>query len=159
MSLLPSAARVSDALRTNRISGRALWLLVFVPVVLGFLFCGHWTLNNADSVAAAWPAYALVHVGSLHLEHVRNLPLDPWFIPGAHGHLVSSRMPGVVFISVPLQAAFGWTGLNAMAPSVATAAVVTAAAVANMTLLLRRLSNASAALVAGLLLAFGTTLW
>ena len=49
MSLLPSAARVSDALRTNRISGRALWLLVFVPVVLGFLACGHWTLNNADS--------------------------------------------------------------------------------------------------------------
>lgn len=159
MSLLPSAARVSADVRTDRISSLRLWGLVFVPVVLVFLSCGHWTLNNADSVAAAWPAWALVHSGTLHLEHVGNLPLDPWFIKGAHGHLVSSRMPGVVFISVPVQLAFAWTGLNAMAPSVATAALVTAAAVANMTLLLRRLSNASAALVGGLLLAFGTTLW
>lgn len=152
-------AGVAAEVRTDRISGRALWLLAFVPVLLVFLATGHWTLNNADSVAAAWPAWALVHGGTLHLEHVANLPLDPWFIKGAHGHLVSSRMPGVVFISVPLQAAFAWTGLNAMAPSVATAALVTAGAVANVTLLFRRLSNASTALVGGLILAFGTTLW
>lgn len=143
----------------DSISDARLWSLVFLAAAGAFLIAAHWTLNNSDSVAAAWPAWSLVHQGTLHLEHVAQLPLDPWFVRGAHSHLVSSRTPGVVLIGVPFQALFAWSGLGAMAPSVAAASIITAAAVSNLTLLLRRLSSAEAAVAAALVLALGTPLW
>jgi hypothetical protein len=157
--MLAAARSGFDPVTTDKIRDSRLWLLVFVPVAILYLLSAHWTLNNADSIAAAWPAWALVHHGTLHLEHVAHLPINPWFMRGAHGHLVSSRMPGVSLISVPMQVVFGWTRLDPMAPSVATASVVAAAAAANMTLVLRRISNARVALVGGLVLAAGTCLW
>ena len=148
-----------ERVTTDQIRDSRLWLLVFAPVALLYLVSAHWTLNNADSIAAAWPAWALVHHGTLHLEHIANLPINPWFLHGAHGHIVSSRMPGVSLISVPMQALFAWTRLDPMAPSVATASIVAAAAAANMTLVFRRTSPANVALIGGLVLAAGTCLW
>jgi hypothetical protein len=157
--MLDAVHRVVDSVRSDRISGRLLWLLVVVPVALVYISCGHWAIENTDSEAAAWPAWTLVHRGTLHLENVGPAPFLGWFIHGAHGHLVSSRMPGVALISVPIQAALAWTGWDALGPAVITAAILTAGAVANSTLLLRRLSNASAAVTGAIVLAFGTTLW
>ena len=155
-----SARRLLETVRNDRISDRALAALVFLPVLSCYLASGHWALSGSDATAAAWPAWALVHHGTLHLEGFRDLlPPNAWFIAGAHGHLVSSRMPGVIFIGVPAQAVFAWTGWDPVTSSVVTAAVVSSGAVAIATLLFRRLSNAAAALVAGGVLAFGTTLW
>lgn len=152
-------ARLVKSVAADTISDRALWLLIALPVAAVYLVSAHWTMNNADSVAAAAPAWTLVHMGTLHLENAHSLYINPWYMHGAHGHLVSSRMPGVIFIGVPMQAALAWSGLGAMAPSVATASLVAAAAVANMTLLLRRLSNARLAVIGGVVVAFGTAMW
>lgn len=148
-----------EAVTSDQIRDRRLWSVVFLPVAILYLVSAHWTLNNADSIAAAWPAWALVHHGTLHLDHIANLPINPWFMRGAHGHIVSSRMPGVSLISVPMQGLLAWTGLDPMAPSVATASIVAAAAAANMTVVFRRMSNANVALLGGLVLAAGTCLW
>ena len=154
-----SAERLLLSIRRDEIGDRRLAMLVFLPVLACYLASAHWALSGSDATAAAWPAWSLVHSGTLHLEHLKDLPPNAWFIRGAHGHLVSSRMPGVIFIGLPAQVFFAWTGWDPVTSSVLTAAVVAAAAVSLTTVLLRRCSSAGAALVGGCVLAFGTTLW
>ncbi len=159
MDRLRSTRRaVLDPLGSDTMSDRGLWLAAFVPVAVLFLACAHWSVVNVDAAAAAWPGWALVHHHTLHLDGVTDLPFDPWFVQ-SHGHLVSSRMPGVVFIGVPLQALLSWTTASAVTISTITAALVTAAAVANVAVLIRGFASARVALAAAAILAFGSSLW
>lgn len=146
-----------DHVKTAR--SRRLWLETFCVVALLYLLSAHWSsVPSFDSVAAAWPAWAAVHHGTLHLDHVAGLPLDPWFIPH-NGHTVSSRTPGVVLGGIPFQALFAWTGWSPWPASVVAAALFSAGCAANMLLLLRRTVSAKATVLGTVVLAFGTSLW
>lgn len=146
------------AIRNDSLRDRWLWLLVATPVGVIYLLCAHWSVVSTDATAAAWPAWSLVHHGTLHLDAIPELPANPWFV-SANGHVVSSRMPGVVLVSAPLQAMLAWTTFSAVTVATITAVLLTAAAVATMAVLMRHLASACAAIVAAAVLAFGTSLW
>ena len=82
-------------------TSRSTWLATFVLCGLIYASTAHWYgITNIDTVAAAWPGWELVHHGTLFLESDPSLPAIPWFQPH-HGHVVSDRLPGVIFIGVP----------------------------------------------------------
>lgn len=152
-------SRTSAILARMHSTERATWLTVFVALLYLYLVTGHWTAVHVnDAIAANWPAWTFVHHGTFFLDHIKHLPRELWFVHSG-GHLVSNRMAGVIFIGVPAQAVFA---LFAHSPNVAggvTAAVVTAAAVATLAVVLRRVCNSELALAAALCVGAGTAFW
>lgn len=142
----------------DTVSNRRLWLLVAVPVAMIYLASAHWFYNSTDSVAAAWPAWSLAHHGTPRLDRIHDLPINSW-IRAVNGHIVSNRTLGVVLAGVPTAALLSWTGLSVVSLSTVAAALFSAAAVANTTLLLRALTCARAAVTGAAVLAFGTAMW
>lgn len=136
------------------------WWAVFAVFASTYALTAHWYgINNIDSIATAWPAWVFAHSGSFHLEdHV--LPDVAWFIQSADGHTVSNRMAGVVLIGVPAQLLMLPLDVHPLTPSVLTAVLVTAAAVANLWLLVRRSTgDRCLAWAAALAVGLGTGLW
>lgn len=141
-------------------SARRTWLVVFFVCALPYLLTAHWYgINNSDTIAAAWPAYEFAHRQTFFLEDSVGLPFTPWFSDSG-GHLVSNRMPGVILIGVPMQVLLLPLGLHALTPATLTAVLVTAAAMANLCVLLMKMGGDPKIAVAwSLALAFGTGFW
>ncbi|MDQ1628892.1 MAG: hypothetical protein QOI54_2636 [Actinomycetota bacterium] len=140
-------------------SGRATWLGVFGFVGVVFVLTSHWwTGQNADGVAAAWPAWQLVHHGMFDLSGLPGLPPDHWFVRAGDA-LVSNRTPGVILAGVPANLLLFWTHLAPEKLAAWTAALFSAGAVANIAVLLRGLVSPRLAIAASGVLAFGTAMW
>jgi hypothetical protein len=140
-------------------SDRRLWLLLFTAVAVLYAVGARWANQANDAEAAAWPAWALAHHGTLHLEGLAGLPSDNrWFLH-LHGHIVSNRMIGVVLAGVPVNVLLGWTGLTPTAAGAITSILMAAAAVATVGILFRRLTGTATALVATAVIALGTAMW
>lgn len=154
-------ARLGAVLDVLERSNRRLWLTVFGVVFLIYLSTAHWFgVVNIDTIGATWPGWELVHHGHLWLENDPKLPVIPWFGPGAHHHVVSNRMPGVILIGVPAQALLAFLHLSPLTPATLTAVVVTSVAMANMAVLFRGLGgSARSVLGCTTALAFGTGFW
>lgn len=141
-------------------SGRSTWFGIFGFTLAIFLVTCHlWAGQNMDGQAAAWPAWQLIHHGTFDLSNAPGLPTDNPWIAVRGDRTVSNRFAGVVLIAVPLNALLSFSGLNAEQVGALTAALLTAAAIANMALLLRGLVDRRLALAAATLLAFGTPMW
>lgn len=157
----PSALqRTADLLDRCISTDRRLWWTIVLLMLAVFLRTAHWTyLEVNDATAAAWPAWALVHHGTIRLEGVTGLPDIAWF-QEVNGHLVSDRMPGVILIGVPAQFVLAWTDVRPIIPAVLTAAVVSALAVGTVAVVLRRAGvSRRFAMTGALVLALGTGLW
>ena len=146
--------RVAPVLDTDR----GLWSVVAGVCALVYALTAHWTSPGLDSEAAAWPAWSLVHRGTLDLSGIAGLPAgNIWFLH-AHGQILSNRTIGDVLTGVPVNLLLGWTGISAAAAAALTAVLVSAAAMATLALVLRRLAGRWA-LPAIVAVAFGTAVW
>jgi hypothetical protein len=142
-------------LRTAAASDRRAWLRVFALVLPVFLFTAHFAMVSVDTSSAFVPAWHLVHHGNLWLEGMRHPPY--WSIHSG-GHLVSNRTPGVILVNVPAYLLLFFLGPVPLGGAL-TAAGLTAATVATLYLVVRRLSSPDAALATALVAALGTSLW
>jgi hypothetical protein len=135
------------------------WLFVFGSVAVVFLATANYgPLFFIDSAAATHPAWHLVHHGHLFVDD-GSLRIFA-FVEGRDGHLFSNRPPGVIAAALPFYALLsGGHEAPSGIPGSIAAAVFSAAAVATMGQVLERLLSRRAALVAALLLAFGTSVW
>jgi hypothetical protein len=140
-------------------SSRALWLAVFATTAAIYLFTAHWQSGQvSDAIAASWPGWLLAHHGTMFLDG-SAYPTDNFAIYPVHGHVVAVRTTGVVWAGIPVHLLLGWTGIGPRQGGALTAALMTAAAMANVSLLLRSLLPLRRALAATATIAFGTTAW
>jgi hypothetical protein len=125
-----------------------------------YLLSAHWASGQVDDTqAAVWPAWNLVHHGSLFLDNRPDgLPALVWFKP-LGGHLVSHRTMGAILASVPMCALLSWTPLTPEQLNALNGAVLTAMTIATVSVLLRRVVDVRLAVAATVALAFGTSLW
>jgi hypothetical protein len=148
--------RILDAVTQ---SGGRTWLAVFGLTLVVFAVTSHWwTGQVSDAIGAEWPAWQLAHHGTLDLTGIHGLPHDEGFLR-LNGRVVAPRTMGVLLIAIPLNFLLGWTSLTAVQVGAFTASIVTAIAVANISVVLRTLVTPRRAILAALLLAFGTGMW
>jgi hypothetical protein len=134
----------------------------FRAVLLGtgfflvFLVTANFNVDNqvSDVWATALPAWHLAQHGSPYLDGFR----DNMWIFASHGHFVSNRFPGAVLAAVPAYWAFGNSAFTIL-PAAATAAFLTAAALATGYVVLRRYVRERVALSAVAVLALCTATW
>jgi hypothetical protein len=141
-------------------SAASTWFSVFSFAALIYLLTAHWWTGQVnDAVAASWPAWQLAHAGTFDLASLKeDLPNIPWFAE-VDGRIVANRMMGVILVAVPANVLLAGTGIGPEAVGALTAAVLTAAAVANMAVALRKLTSPRRAVTGALLLGFGTSVW
>jgi alpha-1,2-mannosyltransferase len=137
-----------------------LWLLVFAPTLLVFLTTAHWYgWWSADTTAAHWGGWALVHGYGNDLTGLPGLPPND-FINAVDSRLVVERTGGVVLAGAPLQLLLRPLHLAPDTVGVLTAVLLSAAAIANVAVLLERMTGSRRRAVLGAgLLAFGTPVW
>ena len=149
------------------LSPRRLWLLVFVVMAAIYLPTATWDMRtHVDAAMSAFPAYTLVHDGTLDLSGVEDLVLRNEVASGqtveVDGRRYSNRNPGTIFLTVPAYAVerlvLGDVPFRT-GPAAATAALVTAAAVATMALVIRELGTNREAMVAAMIVGLGTPTW
>jgi alpha-1,2-mannosyltransferase len=162
-------SRRDDLVRRTRAavkgSPRAQWIAVFLATAVVYLLTAHWQSGQvSDAIAASWPGWNLAHHGTLFLDDLRYLhdadyPEGNFAIYPINGHIVASRTMGIILTGVPVHFLLGWTGLGPLQGGALTAALMTAAAMANLSLLLRSIVSVRVALVATAVVAFGTPVW
>jgi hypothetical protein len=111
---------------------------------------------NVDAVAAALPAWSLAAHGTIDLP--ASALVNPWVIDRPDGNF-SNRPPGNFLVAVPAYLVAGAPESFSNAPATATAVVLTAAAMAVLFLTLTRLTSDRAALLAVIVVGFGTATW
>lgn len=149
-------ARLNAALDRVTNSDRTMWASVFVFSLAVFTLTAHWTTGNSiDTVSAYVPAWQLVHHHTLFLDNLPVVKGPGWWVHH-DGHVLSSRMPGVILIAVPAQFLLSFGSAPAQVGGVLTAVLVASLGVANIAVLLRRLGSPRIALAAVTVLAFGT---
>jgi hypothetical protein len=150
----------SRALHAIEQSGLALWLVVFLPL-LG-LYIATLRVDGStmitDTVSVTPSAWELAHHGT------PRIPLDTpawqaWLIPSGSEHVISNREPGLIGLAAVFYFVFHSASIFDVTPASLAAAVVTAAGVATLTLVARKVVSARAALVAGAVMGIGTTAW
>jgi alpha-1,2-mannosyltransferase len=118
-------------------NGRAVVLGVGLAFV--YLLTANYDVRSVDVSAAEVAAWHLGVHGTPWLDGISVG--NPWLVPGAHGHTVSTRFPGTVLVGVPFYAVLGRAAGGPgypPAPGAVAAAVVTALAVVALYLALRR---------------------
>lgn len=141
---------------------RVAWALFLGVGLVYLLTAGYSGLLSPDPIAAAIPAWHLVHTGSPYLE-ATGLK-SPWFFTSA-GHLVSDRIAGVVWFGVPFYGLFGLLmapfggGHFTLVPAAFAGATAASGAVSVVYVLLRELVRPRLALIVALVFAFGTPTW
>lgn len=153
----------ADRLRRARVAvlttSRGLWLAVFVVTAAVYLFTAHWQSGQvSDAIAASWPAWSFEHHGSMLLDDT-TYPYDNFAIRSLNAHIVAVRTTGVIWAALPVHLVFGWTGIGPLQGGALTAALMTAAAMANLCLVLRTLLPLRRAVAVTATIAFGTTAW
>lgn len=148
----------ADAALTH--SARAAWLAVFVPVLLLYLI----TLRTdgatmiSDTVSVTPTAWQLAHTGSPRIP-VGTPTWDAWLIPSSQGHVISNREPGLIGLAAIFYLIMPWTSISDVMPASLAASLVTAAAVATLGLVARRLLSPAAAVTAALVAGTATATW
>lgn len=153
-------ARFAEAAARIDTSDPLLWFAVFVPVVALYLLTLRVDGGNmiTDTVSVTPSAWHLAHHGTPRIP--LGTPIwDAWIIPSGPGHVISNREPGLIGLAAIFYFVFHSASIFDVTPASLAAALVTAAAVATLTLVARRLVSARAALVAGLLIGAGTSTW
>lgn len=136
-------------------SDRRAWLAMFLCCLPVYVVTAHYVHASVDTASAVAPAWQLAHHGNLWMEHLRPRPY--WSVPAGH-HLVSNRMPGVELVNLPFVLLLFWLGPS-IVPAAMTASGLTAAAVGLLFLVFRRLTTTRLAVMAAIVMAFGTSLW
>jgi hypothetical protein len=80
-------------------------------------------------------------------------------IPSGHGHVVSNREPGLVFLAAAFYRIMPWTSIYNVSPASLAAALITAAAMGTLALALRRVVSPRTAWVGALIAGTATTTW
>ena len=115
--------------------------------------------SGTDTVASALPAWRLAQFGDIDLSNFAQLP----WIGEINGTVMSNRTPGVSFIAAPLYWLFGSAKFSGVVPSMlpasATAALLSAGAVATLHLALRRIVAPAMAVGAALIFGVATSTW
>lgn len=138
--------------------------LIVVLVVPLYMINARWGVEgNQDALAVALPAYQVVQQGTLDLSGyevvTENLQeLDRWFVEVPGGEIVSNRAPGLIGLAIPAYAAIEQRGFS-NGPATVVALLTTFAAVLVTWRVLEPLVGLSAATVASVTLALGTTTW
>lgn len=131
---------------------------MFLPLFVVYMTTATYdAMQSPDPVAAAVPAWQLAVHGNLDVDAHEGMVR--WFVEGER-HLVSDRMPGIVFFAVP----FYWalptpTDAPSVVPAAVAAVTATAAAMTVLHAALRRLVATSTALVAAVLAGLATSTW
>jgi alpha-1,2-mannosyltransferase len=112
--------------------------------------------QSVDSVSAMLSAWKLATHGTLAIPEFNGA--TPW-IHDVNGTVVSDRMPGVILFAVPFYWLLGHPDAPTLYPAALAAATATAAAMAFLFVLFRRLAGGRLALGGTLLAAFGTATW
>jgi len=161
---MPSAgtpADTDDDLWLRWVAARALtcYLVVLLGALAVYLFTAHWVVSqNSDALVASLPSHQLLTSGTLDLRGSYPAGELPGIVE-ADGRLVVARTLGVVLAGLPGAALLGWTGASAAACGALSAVLWSAAAVANLHLVLRGLVPPAGALIGAATLALGTGLW
>lgn len=147
-----------------RIANAPAWktfLIVFLPLLGLYLL----TMDRAnleqgvDAVAAALPAWRFTQFGDLDMSQFANVP---WIVE-VNGRLLSNRPPGISWVAVPFYWLFGrqsFVGtIPSLLPATATAAAMSAGAVAVLHLVLRKVTTPIYAIGAALAFGVGTSTW
>lgn len=152
-------ARMTAA--TATMSNRALWWSVFVP--LGVLYALTVRTDrrqmSPDPVAVVPSAWALAHHGTPAVAQSLWTTMSTWAVPYDAGHVVTTRTPGLVFVAAPVYRLWPGAGPGDQLPASLVAAVLTAAAVATLALVFRRLVGSRTAWAAALVAGLATTTW
>jgi len=146
--------------REVRTSALALWLAVFVPLVILYLVTLRVNAMNMspDTVSVTTSAWQLAHHGTPRLP-VTTPNYDAWMIPSGSGHMISNREPGLIGLAALFYWLLPFTSVFNVAPASIAAALTTGAAMATLALALRLLVSNRVALVAALIAGTATTTW
>ncbi|HLY33391.1 MAG TPA: hypothetical protein VKQ07_02560 [Jatrophihabitantaceae bacterium] len=139
----------------------ALWAFTFVPLAGLYLATLRTptTIANFDPAAVSPSAWAIAHHGTPVLP-LRDWPaLNQWYVPEGGGQVVSNRSPGLVFMAVPFYFLVRSADADDQMPSAIVAALATAAAMAVLALVVRRIASPRAAWAAALIAGTATTTW
>lgn len=135
---------------------RRLNAAVFVGVLTVYLVTATWDFPlHIDTHASSFPAWWFTQNGTLDLTGATTP--NPWIVETGNG-LRSNRLPGAILINIPAYAIAG-SSTFIVAPSAITASVVSAAAVTLMFMAMRGMLGVRLALLAAMVLAFGTGTW
>jgi len=138
---------------------RACYLGVLLATLAVYLLTAHWTVRQGtDALVAALPAHQLLTHGTLDLSGTYTAGQWPGIVP-LNGKLVVSRTLGVMLAGLPGALLLSWTGASPLACGALSAALCSAAAVANVHLAMRHLLPPAGALLGAATLALGTGLW
>ncbi|MDR7253773.1 alpha-1,2-mannosyltransferase [Nocardioides sp. BE266] len=151
----------------QRAAGRPAWVLpwaVGVVTAVIYLLTAGYSSASGDVVAADVLAWQLGTQGSSTFTAETYPPLDQhparegWIIEAADGHEVVGRSPGAVASAVPAYRLFGGEEFS-LVPGAVTAALLTALAMAVMSLALSNLVPRRQVLLASFALALSTPVW
>ena len=135
---------------------------MLVGVVLAALYLPAAAVHppyHLDAASASFAAWSLAADGSLVLDGFVDEATRPWFV-SVDGHVLTNRQPGVIAHGLPASWLWAQTvGTFSMAPTVWTAALVTATAMAIVHVSLRRLTTGSLAVAGALILGLATSTW
>ena len=150
--------RVATMTENSRL---ALWAFTFIPLAGLYLATLRepTTIANYDPAAVSPSAWAIAHHGTPIVSQSDWPGINSWFVPVGNGDVVSNRAPGLVLIAVPFYLLFHSADPDDQAPSAITAAIVTAAAMATLAIVIRRLASARIAWVSALIAGTATTTW
>jgi hypothetical protein len=141
-------------------SDKWLWVAVFVPTLM--IYLATLRVNGGDMitdvVSVTGSAWQLAHHGTPRIP-VGTPVWDAWLIPSGSGHVISNREPGLIGLAALFYVIFHSASIMDVAPASLAAALVTAAAVATLTVLVRQFVSARAALITALVVGLGTTTW
>ncbi len=152
-------ARAQD--RIDSLSPASTFLLVFgLMLVLYLVTMARFDFESStDTVASALPAWRFAQFGDIDLSQFEQLP----WIGEINGSVISNRTPGISFIATPMYWLFGSRDFSGVVPSMlpatATAALMSAAAVAVLHVCLRRLVTPAAAVAAAVVFGTATSTW
>jgi len=160
---LAQAQPIARAMARVRGARWALWLAVFLPLTLLYLLTVRINPSDmsADPAAVTPSAWQIAHFQTPRLL----ASVDPfsyhndWLIPSGPGHIVSNREPGLVLVAAPFYWLIPGAGVGDVIPASIAAALITAAAMATLALVVRRLVSAKVAAVTGLVAGTATTTW
>lgn len=161
-SALPIRAVLGEVRRrAAALSARATWWTVFVPLALAYALTVRTDRRamSPDPVAVVPSAWSLGHHGTPVVARSLWTTLSGWAVTFDPTHVVSTRTPGLIFLAAPLYAAWPGAGPADELPASLEAALITAAAVATLALVFRRLASPGAALVGAFVVGAATTTW
>jgi hypothetical protein len=148
--------RLTMALEGSR---AMLWFAAFIPLLAVYLL----TLRtpsiifNYDPSAVAPSAWSVAHHGTPKMHTWPSFSM--WFVRYDSHYVVSNREPGLILLAAPFYALFRGAGPADQYPSAVAAALCTAAAMATLALVIRRLGSARLALTVALIAGLATSTW